>query len=89
MSEEPALNPICERCGVERVAEEWPILQHLKDCFPHYAAKCLMIRTKEHGVIPFILNDAQEYIHNIAEQQLREFGWVRIIVLKGRQLYTP
>ena len=60
------------------------VFNKLKDSFPHYASRCLKIRTKEHGVIPFELNDAQLYLHEIAEKQLAEFGWVRILILKGR-----
>ena len=70
------------------VAEELgdiEVFQRLKDDFAHYAPRCLKIRTKEHGVIPFKLNEAQTYIHDIAEKQLAETGRVRIIVLKGRQ----
>lgn len=65
--------------------DDLQVFQKLKDDFPHYAARCLKIRTKEHGVIPFVLNDAQMYLHGIAEKQLAEFGWVRIMILKGRQ----
>jgi len=57
----------------------------LKDDFQLYASRCLVIRTKEDGVIPFVLNDAQLHIHQVAEEQLAKYGWVRIIVLKGRQ----
>ncbi|MGI9250914.1 MAG: hypothetical protein ACR2PR_06920, partial [Pseudohongiellaceae bacterium] len=59
--------------------------QRLKDDFEYYAPRCLMIRTKEDGVQPFELNEAQKYLHEIAEQQLKREGHVRIIVLKGRQ----
>jgi len=34
---------------------------------------------------PFILNDAQQYIHSRLEQQIEDTGKVRAIVLKGRQ----
>ncbi len=66
-------------------ADEIELYQKLKDDFTHFAPRCLMIRTKEDGVLPFELNEAQTYIHGIAEQQLAEQGRVRIIVLKGRQ----
>lgn len=65
--------------------EDLEVFQKLKDSFEHYAPRCLMIRTKEKGIQPFHLNDAQLYIHKIAEQQLADTGRVRIIVLKGRQ----
>lgn len=37
------------------------------------------------GLVPLIFNYSQNYVHDIAEQQLRERGYVRILVLKGRQ----
>ncbi len=65
--------------------DELALFQRHKDDFEFYAPRCLKIRTKDQGVVPFELNEAQRYIHDIAEQQLREEGRVRIIVLKGRQ----
>mgnify|MGYP001559369554 CR=1 FL=1 len=50
-----------------------------------YCAKNLKIRTKEGKVLPFIWNDAQRILHAAIEEQKAEKGWVRIIVLKGRQ----
>lgn len=67
-------------------SEQLRIRQKLKDNFPHYAAKCLKIRTKSQGVIPFELNIAQDYLHKVAEEQLARTGKVRIIVCKGRQM---
>ena len=57
----------------------------LKDDFTYYARNCLQIRTKDSGLKKFILNSAQEYIHNKIEQQVKETGKVRAIILKGRQ----
>jgi len=71
--------------AVEISQEDIELFQRLKDDFKYYAPRCLKIRTKEDGVKPFELNDAQAYIHEIAEQQQLETGRVRIIVLKGRQ----
>ena len=59
--------------------------QRLKDDFRFYARNCLYIRTKNEGLQPFILNDAQEYIHNRLEDQIKKTGKVRAILLKGRQ----
>ncbi len=53
--------------------------------FEFYARNCLMIRTKEHGLQPLKLNQAQKYIHNRLQEQLEETGKVRAIILKGRQ----
>lgn len=66
-------------------ADELAIRQRLKDDFPHYAARCLRIRTKAGAVEEFVLNRAQMHLHETAERQLKETGKVRIIGLKGRQ----
>lgn len=59
--------------------------QRLKDDFPFYSRNCLKIRTKDKGLLPFELNDAQQYIHGRIEQQIKETGKARAILLKGRQ----
>jgi len=66
-------------------AREKQIRQRLKDDFPHYASKCLKIRTKEGVVAPLELNQAQLYIHARITEQEKEHGRVRAIMLKGRQ----
>lgn len=67
------------------VLDEPAIRQRLKDDFLHYAPRCLRIRTKPGRVLAFILNKSQAYLHQVAQRQLRTQGYVRIIVLKGRQ----
>jgi hypothetical protein len=64
---------------------ERQIRRKLRDDFTHYSTKCLKIRSKGGEIRPFILNQAQRYIHDKVEQQRRETGRVRAIVLKGRQ----
>lgn len=59
--------------------------QRLKEDFPFYARNCLKIRTKHHGVTSFEINEAQQYIHDRIEQQIKETGKCRAIILKGRQ----
>lgn len=66
--------------------EELQIFQSLKDDFEHFARVGLRIRTKSGSVEPFKLNEAQRYIHACLEQQRKETGKVRAIVLKGRQM---
>jgi hypothetical protein len=61
------------------------IRQKLKDDFPHFATKCLKIRTKEGQILPFTLNRAQLYIHAKLEEQRAMTGKVRALILKGRQ----
>ena len=60
-------------------------MQRLKDDFEFYARNCLKIRTKDDGIQPFILNDAQLYIHKKLEEQKKATGKIRAIILKGRQ----
>lgn len=64
---------------------ERAIRQRLKDDYAHYASKCLKIRTKEGSIEPFLLNKAQQYIHEQLEAQRQKTGRVRAIILKGRQ----
>lgn len=66
-------------------ADEAEVRQRLKDDFPHYASRCLRIRTKAGSVEPLILNRAQLYIHGRLEAQRADTGKVRALVLKGRQ----
>lgn len=64
---------------------EKAIRRKLRDDFLHYAPRCLKIRTKSGKVVPLVLNDAQLYIHQRAEEQRAVTQRVRAIVLKGRQ----
>jgi hypothetical protein len=62
----------------------------LREDFDYYAPRCLKIITKpdEHGktqILPFAFNTAQKYVHKRIEEQRERTGWVRAIVLKGRQ----
>ena len=57
----------------------------LRDDFPHYAKKCLIIRPKEGETIPFDLNYVQHIIHNRLERQLEQTGRIRALILKARQ----
>jgi len=59
--------------------------KQLKDDFRFYARNCLHIRTKNEGLKPLLLNDAQEYIHSKLQEQIAKTGKVRAILLKGRQ----
>jgi len=65
--------------------EELAIRQRLKDDFPHFASRCLKIRTKAGAMSPLLLNKAQLFLHSKAEEQRAKTGKVRIIGLKGRQ----
>lgn len=61
-------------------------LRKLLDDFPMYCEKCLKVKPKDGGFnVPLKLNQAQLYIHERLERQLKDTGKVRAIVLKGRQ----
>lgn len=65
--------------------KEKAIRRRLIEDFPFYSEHALKIKTKSQGVLPFKLNQAQLYVHNIVEEQLEREGYVRVLVLKGRQ----
>lgn len=64
---------------------ERSIRHRLKSDFLHYAEKCLTIRSKSGAILPFKLNTAQLYLHDCLEQQLKQEGRVRALIVKGRQ----
>ena len=66
-------------------AEDLAIRQKLKDNFVHYANKCLKIRSKSGEVSALHLNKAQLYVHEKLEEQKKNTGKVRALLLKARQ----
>jgi hypothetical protein len=64
---------------------ERALRQRLRNEFPHYAAKCLKIRTKSGAIVSLVLNRAQLYIDSRLEAQRVAIGKVRALILKGRQ----
>lgn len=50
-----------------------------------YAPQCLKILSKQGEKLPLDMNRAQLYFHARCEDMLRRKGFIRIIVLKGRQ----
>ena len=61
------------------------IRKQLRQDFPHYAERCLQIRTKAGAVTPFALNSVQQRVHREIEAQRQATGRVRAVVLKARQ----
>tara|TARA_B100000686_G_scaffold354859_1_gene467749 strand:+ start:1644 stop:3044 length:1401 start_codon:yes stop_codon:yes gene_type:complete len=53
--------------------------------FGLYARKCLFIRQKSGKTAPFVLNAAQKHVHKALETQISEQGYVRALIVKGRQ----
>ncbi len=64
---------------------ERAIRLRLKDDLPHYADRCLRIRTKSGSIESLSLNAAQRFIHARLEEQKAKTGKVRALILKGRQ----
>lgn len=62
------------------------VLRRLVSDFPFYSSKALKIRTKKGTVEPLVLNVAQRRLVEIADEQWKREGKVRIIVLKARQM---
>ena len=60
-------------------------LARLRDDFAYFGSECLRIRNKSGDIEPFVFNDAQKVLHAALEKQRTEKGWVRAIILKGRQ----
>lgn len=70
--------------------EQLETLRQLKRNFEFFAPRILKVKSKDPlaaaPVLPLILNRAQSYIHARIEQQKRETGKVRVLILKGRQM---
>lgn len=60
-------------------------LTTLRTDFQLYASSALKVRSKSGEILKLKLNKAQKYIHERLEEQLRETGRVRALILKGRQ----
>lgn len=60
--------------------------KRLLEDFEFYARKALKIRTKDARVIPFVLNRAQRRFLEAVLKQWQETGYIRVIILKARQL---
>lgn len=62
------------------------VLKRLRDDFPYYAAHGLVIKDKGGDIVPFVLNRAQQYVHDRLEEQKAKTGRVRALILKSRQM---
>lgn len=60
-------------------------LRLLRSDLTLYGPRVLQVRTKSGEMEPFTLNRAQLHLHAKLEEQREKFGWVRALVLKGRQ----
>lgn len=60
-------------------------LARLRGDLPYFSPECLKLRTKGGQIEAFAFNEAQVELHAKIEAQKAEKGWVRALVLKGRQ----
>lgn len=60
-------------------------LKLLREYLTAFAPECLRIRTKAGDILPFKFNRTQDEVHRKLEEQKARTGWVRALVLKGRQ----
>lgn len=67
------------------MSDKLALLAKCRDDFEFAAKICLKVRDKAGEIVPFEFNDAQRVLHQRLEQQREEKGWIRALVLKGRQ----
>lgn len=60
--------------------------KRLFEDFELWAAKCWSIRTKEAKITTLKLNRAQKHLLTLCYGQLERRGYIRLIILKGRQM---
>jgi hypothetical protein len=61
------------------------VVQRLRRDYNFYARNVLSIEDKKGETVPFIFNEAQYYLHEKLEEQLKKTDKIRALVLKGRQ----
>jgi hypothetical protein len=71
--------------------EMMAVRKRLYEDFPYYAKSALKIRTKpdangKSDIAPLVLNEAQRRLQETIDAQLKRRGYVRIVILKGRQM---
>lgn len=65
---------------------DWEFLTQAPEGRSLYFECALVIRTKSGRVEPFVENAAQRYVNAELDRMLAEVGYVRALVLKGRQM---
>lgn len=60
-------------------------LRYLISNFEIWSAHCAKIQAKNGQTLPFVWNRAQRHVHECIERQKAEKGYVKALVLKGRQ----
>ncbi len=60
--------------------------ENLRDDFPKYCRDLVRVKNENGKIVPLVLNRAQLHVHELIEQQYRERGYIRALILKARQL---
>lgn len=61
------------------------VVAHLQEDLQSFCEDCLQVKPKVGKNVPFVWNKAQHYIHMRLEAQRQKLGYVRALILKGRQ----
>ncbi len=67
-------------------AQRQEIIELAMNDFATFCSLFIKIKTKNLKILPFSLNKEQIYIHNQIQQQLKNKGFVRSIIVKSRQV---
>lgn len=62
------------------------VRKRLLEDFEFWARNCWYIRTKDAKIVPLTLNRAQRLLLERSMDQLKRRGYIRLIILKGRQM---
>lgn len=71
--------------GPSNHAPDLSLLFEATENFEGFCATCLKVKDKRGDLVPFFWNRAQRYIDAALEKQRAEKGFVRALLLKGRQ----
>lgn len=66
-------------------AEQLTHMNALRTDLELFSSECLMVRNKAEVIEPFVFNAAQRIVHARLEEQRAQEGWIRALILKGRQ----
>lgn len=70
---------------MRRDASDEQLLARMLYDLESHSANCLKVLDKQGDLVPFMWNRAQQYIHERLEAQIEKKGYVRALILKGRQ----
>lgn len=61
------------------------LLKKMREDLSLFGQRALKIKSKDMSIVPFQMNEPQQYVHEQLEKQLAETGKVRALILKARQ----